>query len=123
MRQGGQVAARAERTLLGDERVNPPVEHFQQQAQRRLTDAGMALGQGVGADQHQRARGGLIEQVAHPHRMADEDIPLELLDLFLRDDPVFERAEAGRNPIDDFAAGDKILHRPGRPADLAPGCF
>ena len=54
--EGRQVAARPDRALRGHDGVDAAVEQRDQQLEGLEADAGEALGQDVGAQQHERAR-------------------------------------------------------------------
>jgi hypothetical protein len=66
-----------ERALLRDDRVHTAVEPLQQQAQGVYADARVPARQGVGADEHNGARGRRVKRLPDPHGMTAQDVPLQ----------------------------------------------
>jgi len=118
--QRGEIAARAERSLLRDDRMHARVQHPDQQIERAGPDAGIATGERVGPHQHDRPHGGRIERIAHADRVALDDVALEQLDLLARDHPVLERAEAGRDAVHDAPLVQQVGDGVRRPRDPGP---
>ncbi len=82
-------------------------------------DARMPLCQRVRADQHHGAHDRPFQRLAYAHRMRHHDVALQLAHLVGRDHPVLERAEAGRDAVDDPPLVDELLDR--RHGPPAPG--
>jgi hypothetical protein len=59
MREGSEIAARADRALRGHDRMHAAVDHRDQQIESRGPHAAVALRENVGPQQHEPARIGL----------------------------------------------------------------
>src|SRR4051812_27237785 len=111
MRERSEVAACTETSLFRNYGMNAAIEAFENEFERLDADAGEPTCQGVCPDEHDRTRRRRIERVAHANGVADNNIPLERLDLFAADDLVLERPESGRYPVRDLAAVKQRLDR------------
>jgi len=110
VRQRGEIAGRAQRSLLGHDRVDTLAQQFQQRVDDQRAHTGEALGQRVGAhDQHGPHRR-LVGQRADARRMAAQQVHLERSRLLRADQLLLERAEAGRDAIGDLARRHQPLH-------------
>ena len=117
----GEIAARADRALRRDERVDAAVEQRDQALERLEPDAGVALGEHVGAQQHQRARLGLLERRADARGVRAHQVHLQLAQAVVGDADLGEAAEAGGDAVDDVAARDRGVHDLSRGANGRAG--
>ena len=83
--------------------------------------AGVALGEGVGTDEHHRAGRGLIDRPTDPNGVALEDVLLQALGVFGGNQAVHEVTKAGRDPVDDLACAQETLDRLPRPRHALAG--
>jgi hypothetical protein len=93
------------------------VEHIHQQLQRGEANPRVSACEGVGADQHDRARRWDIERITNSHSMTDQNVALEQFHLIGRDDAILERTKSGCDAIRDGAARKQRLHRIRRARD------
>src|SRR5205823_3308499 len=56
MGEGGEIAARPDRSLLGDDRQHVPLDERDEEVEGRLADAAVAARENVGAQDHERPR-------------------------------------------------------------------
>ena len=114
--EGRQVAAGADAALRGDDGVDARVQHLDQELERLRAHAAEALGQHVRAQQHEGARLGLVERLAHARGVAAHQVQLELARAGSRGiTHVGEVAEAGVDAVDDGAPRDRVVHDAARP--------
>ena len=90
--------------------MDAAVEHLQQGFHGGQADAGEALGQGVGPQQHDGPGHVLLKGIAHAAGVGDDQVVLELVQLGLGDGHVDELAKAGVQAIDHLLLGDVLLH-------------
>jgi hypothetical protein len=68
-------------------------------------------GQRVRADKHYRPNRGGIKWIADSDGVAQNYVPLKLLDLLAADDLVFEGPEARSDPLGNFATFEQRINR------------
>jgi hypothetical protein len=78
MREGRQVAARTDAPLLRNERMNPRVQHAQEELDELRTRAGVALGDDIGAQEHHGAHFTFGQRWTNARRMAAYEVDLEI---------------------------------------------
>ena len=83
MRQRCEVAARPDRTVFRHQRGNPGIEQGEDRLDQLRPDAAVAARQGVGPQQHGGADDLLVHRLAHPDRVGDDEILLEVGEQFL----------------------------------------
>ena len=118
VRQRRQVTRRAQRPLDRHDRVHAALQHPQQQGEDLQPDAGVTFGQGVGADQHHGPHDRRLERRADPHRVAHDDVALQVAHLIGRDKAILERAKARRDAVDNPAFGHEFFHCGARPVNF-----
>ena len=77
----------------------------------------MALGKGIGAQQHHGAGLGDGKRLANADRMGAHQIHLKFADLFARDANVAEFADSGGDGVRDAILRDQRIHHGARPID------
>ena len=121
VRERRQVAARAERAVLGHDRREAGV----QQREHRLGHDGpgprAAHRQGAGAQEQHRAHDLALDRGAHPGGVRAHQRSLELLAPLGRDGDVGERAEAGRDAVGGLLRSREPRDDLGRLRHCAPG--
>ncbi len=116
----GEVAARADRALRRDDRVDAAVQQLDEELEGLEPDAGEALGQHVRAEEDEGAR------LLRPERGPDaggvraEEVQLELAQAVEGNVHVGEVAEAGRDAVDDRPARDGVVHDASRGPHRVP---
>ena len=120
MRQRRQIAARSHRAFLGHHRNHVSLEHVHQQVQRGLANARVPASEDVGAQEHQRANLRHRKWRAGPGRVREDQVPLQLSQVRLRDRDFRQGAESGVDPVGGCVAGrDPVDESPGGPHPLA----
>ena len=110
----GQVARRAHAPLRRHARVDALVQHRDDELRKGGPHAARTPHQHVGTQQHHRPDGFLGQGIAHPGRMAADQVELQLAGTLGRDPDVRELPEAGRHPVHRGAARDRPLHNAAR---------
>ena len=121
VRERGEVARGAQRTLLGDDRMHALVQHADQRFDQRSANAGIALRKRVCAQQHHGADGFFAERFADGDAVRQDQIFLKLRALVARNRDLRELAEAGRNAVDGPAFTDDLVHQRARRVDARKG--
>ena len=103
-----EVAGRAARAALGDQRQDVVVEQVQQPLDQLQPHAGVALGQAVGPEEHRRPGHLRRGDLAGAGAEEAQHVLLQGGGLGGRDLPVRAVAEAGRDPVDRDLAGDQV---------------
>src|SRR5579863_9071796 len=109
MREGSEVAGRADGALRRNHRVNFCVEHRAQDFDSFGADAAESFGERVGAEKNHRARFGFAQRRADAAGVRTNEIDLQLANLFGGNANGGEFAEAGVDTIGGFAAGDDAV--------------
>ena len=109
MRERREIAARADASLLRNRRIQPGVQHAEQQLGELEARAGIALRDHVRAQQHHRAHLALGQQIADAGGMAANEIDLQLGESLRRNRDLGQLAEAGRHAVRDRALGDEVI--------------
>ena len=105
-----QVAARAERAVLGDHGVEPCRKQRKHRLRHDRTRARAAHGQRARAQEHHRAHGLALDGRAHAGRVRADQRALKLLAPLRRDPGAGERAEPGRDAVDRLVRAGQALH-------------
>ncbi len=116
-RQRRQVAAGAERALLGDAGQHPAIVHGDVFFEILERDGRGAASQRVDARQHGGADIRVVEIAADVGLDAAQDVVLNLLGHRGRHEPVHEAADAGRDAVDDPARADEFVEQLARGHD------
>src|ERR1043166_8203219 len=103
--------------------MNARVKAIDDQLKRLEPNAGESACQRVGADQHDRSHGRVVEWLADPNRMTDHHISLQGLDFFPADYLVLESPKTGRNAICDLTAIEQGLNRRSATNHRGPGAL
>ena len=103
VRELDEVAARADGSRLGDDRVHARVQHGDERLDDDRAHRGPSLREREGADGHRGADDAARMRRAEPRRVAPHEVPLELGARVGGDGPLAERAAAGVQPVDDAA--------------------
>src|SRR5437867_10941055 len=109
MRQGSEIAARAERAAGWDHRVDAAVQEIQEARHEDPTDAGVAHRQRVGPEEDRRADLVATKRRALPNRMAPQQVELERPNVRVGDLDVREFAETRLDPVREGALRDDLL--------------
>jgi hypothetical protein len=115
--QRPEVAAGAERALLGDARHDAAIVHGDVFLEVLDRDRRTAASQRIDARQHGGADIGVVEMVADVGLDAAQDVVLHLLRHRGRHQPVHEAADARRDAVDDPARGDELVQQLSRGDD------
>ena len=115
--QRGQVAGCAQRALHRNDGVYAAVDHLRQAVDDLQANAGMSFEEVLHPGGHQSARRVHRQGWPDAGRMRQDDVALQLFDLFGGDDAVFEVAKPGCNAVDDFVVLDKLINRPAGAVD------
>ena len=91
MRQRREIAARADRSFLGNDRVDAAIQHRDKQLDDLQPDPAKAEREDVGSEQHHRAHFRLGKRAADAAGVAADEIQLELAQ--------FVPGECGRRPV------------------------
>jgi len=110
VRQRREVAGGTHGALRRDFGRDPAVEHFQQGFHQHGAHAGVANGQGVGADEHRGAHDFLRQRRAGAHRVAEHQVAAQLCGLCRGNAAVGEDAKAGVDAIHRLACGQNFLY-------------
>jgi hypothetical protein len=89
--------------------MDTAIQKLKDQFKRRKSISVIPASLCIRGYQHERANGRSIERFADAYRMADDDVPLKLLDLVSADYLVLECTEAGRYSVGDLAAVEKRI--------------
>ncbi len=107
-----EVAARANRAVLGHHRMDAVVQALEQHLDAAHRAARMAVGEGVGPEQHQRAHPFAAHRIAESGGVAAHDVHLERHALIGRNHDLGEPAESRRHAVDVLASREVLLdHR------------
>ena len=90
------------------------VQHRDDELRKGGPHAARTPHQHVGTQQHHRPHGFLGQGIAHPGRMAADQVELQLAGTLGRDPDVREFPEPGRHPVHRGAARDRPLHSAAR---------
>jgi hypothetical protein len=85
VRERREIAAGADRAAAGHERVHMRVQQIEQAIERAAANAGVALGEDVGAQRHHRAHRAPRQQLADAGRVAAQEVALQIAERVLRD--------------------------------------
>ena len=107
--EGREISARAHRALLRNDGMNAGVEHGDERVESHRVDPRVAGREGVDAQEEDGAHDVLGEGLAHPRRVAPDQVELELLEVAPRDDDVAKVAEARVDAVDDALALEDVL--------------
>ncbi len=107
--QRGEVAAGAERAVLGDHRRESRVEQAEDRLDHFGPRSGVAHGQTAGPQQHHRPDDLALDLDAHPGGVGPDQRELELGGPLRRDHRVGEGTEAGGHPIDRVGQMDETF--------------
>ncbi len=113
--EGGEVAGAAERTVLVDDGGDTGVEEVRHGPGDVRPYAGVAGGDGLEPQEHQRAYDFALDVRAHAGGVRPDDVALQLGAQVLTDVPGREGAEPGRDAVDGLGLGGE------RVDDLARG--
>jgi hypothetical protein len=113
--EGDQVAARPAGAALGDPGEGVVVDQCQQPLDQLDPDAGVSLGEAVGAQEHGRAGDIGGGDRARPGSEVEDDASLQLRRARRRDLPVGAVPEAGRHPVDRDLPVDELTAERARP--------
>jgi len=100
MRERREIAGSADGALRRDDGKNITIEHGEERIGDDRSDAGKALGQGVGAKSEHGARGGRAERFADAAGVAANEIELQVADFVVGNTRGGEFAEAGVDAVD-----------------------
>ena len=114
VRERREIARRTDAALRGHGRMDPPVQHLNEQLGEHRPHAARAAHQHVGSQQHHRAYGVLCQGLADTGRMAPNEIELQLATLLGRDAHVREFPETGIHAVHRFSALDRGFDGPAR---------
>ena len=117
MGQRRQIARRAQGALAGHHGGHALVEHVQQALDELPADAGVALDQSVGPQEHHGPDHFLREGVAHGHAVAQDQVLLELGALLMAHVHLGEFAEAGGDAVDPAILLQDLFHQGTGPVD------
>ena len=112
VRERREVAARAERAVLGDDRRDAGVEQLEDRLGDLRPGARVPHGQRPRAQQHHRPHHLALDRRPHAGGVRADQRPLQLLAPLRRDRGVGQRAEPGRDAVDGLLAA-------GEPLDVA----
>ncbi len=104
-----QIAARAHAALRRNHGRDAAIEKIAEALGYQGTDAGVAFGKHVGADQHHGAHNLARERLADAHAVRADDIALELVELVARDAHIGEQPHAGIDRINGIVAGGEAI--------------
>ena len=99
MRQGREIAARADRAAARHARMHAPVEQVEEALERGSANAGVALGEHVRAQRHRRAYRANRERLADARRVTAKQIELERTKRAARNGRLRQRTKAGVDPV------------------------
>ena len=114
-----EIAAGAQGTLLGHQRIDVVVEEVDQPFGHHEADAGGALAELVDADKHPGAHQFFWKWRTNADRVAHQQVALQLAGVGRRDPDVLERANPGGQSIDHPILGNQPVNQVTRP--LQPG--
>ena len=109
VRERREVAARAERPVLGHDRGDPGVEQREHRLGQQRPRAGAAHRERARAQQHHRPDDLGLDRRAHPGGVRAHERALQLLAALDGDRDVGERAEAGRDAVGRLLAAGQPL--------------
>jgi len=108
MGKRSKVATGTKRPLRRDYRQDVFVEQSEHQLKGLKADAGMPLGEGVGADDHHRAHNFGWQFRTCTDGVAEDDIFLQLLHVLRRDQTILESAKAGGDTVGNTPFADEF---------------
>src|SRR5438132_9098903 len=100
MREGSEIATSANRSFLGDDGINPAVQHLAKELDHLESHTAKPQGEDIGAQKNHRAHFRNREWSANAAGMAANKIELQLPERFGFDFDIGQFAEAGADPID-----------------------
>src|SRR5215469_717904 len=109
MRERGKVAGSADRTLGWNHRMEFCIQHLAERFDDAWPHATKSLGEGVCAQNHQRASLGFAERFANSARMGTHQIDLQLPHLLGRNAHRSELAKAGVDAVSGRAGSYQAL--------------
>ena len=121
MGERGEIAAGTDRTLLWDVWVDIGVEQADQPLQQQRADTGVALAERVGAEQDRGAHDIFGERIAHPGRVALDELALQFFYLIGGDHHIAQLPEAGGEAVDLVAAAQQPLDEGAAAVDAGAG--
>src|SRR2546430_802459 len=92
MRQRSEIAAGADGAFFGNDRIDPPVEHFTKQLDDLATDSAQAEREDVRAQQHHRAHLRLRKRISNSTGVTADEVRLKLAQFFARNADLSELA-------------------------------
>ena len=119
--QRRQIATRADRSFLRDDRVNPMFQHPEQGLNQFDAAAAMPERQHVRAQEHHRARLRLGEWRSYPAAMAPHQIQLQDFEIGRRNVNIRQSAESGVHSVNDSVLTQHRLDHIARSSYLLPG--
>ena len=99
MRQRSEIAAGADGAFFGNDRIDPPVEHFTKQLDDLATDSAQAEREDVRAQQHHRAHLRLRKRISNSTGVTADEVQLKLAQFFARNADLSELAESGVDSV------------------------
>ena len=106
VRQRGEIARGADRTLCGDQRVDLTLEQRHQRIDELLSHTGMAARQGIDLERQNQAYDRIRQGFTDAGRMRQDEVPLQQFELFRRNARLRKQAEAGVDAIGRIAGLD-----------------
>ena len=117
VRQGRQVARGADGALGGNGRHDARVVQRDQGVDDQRAHAGKAARQAADLHQHDQAHDGVRQQFSRANRVRQDQVALQLLQLFIGDARLGKQAETRVDAVGRIALGDDGLHGGGRRLD------
>ena len=123
MCQGRQISARADASLLRNDRVNPVIEHGHEALGQQRPHSAGGHHQAIGPQKHQGSNHVLGKRIAHARRMTQDQIALEDTEPVGIDFHRGELAESGIDSVDSIIGSRRRFHHFARlrhPAQCLP---
>jgi len=118
MRQRGQVAGRADRTLGRDPRINPGIDQRDQSLNHAQADTGETARQAVNFQHHHQTHNVVIQRLADARRMGQHKRTLQIFQVVGGDTRLRQQAKTGVDPVGGaplchycFHAGHAVVNR------------
>ena len=110
MREGGEIATRADRSTARDDRMDARVQQRDEGFERLDAYARRTAGEDVGPQRHRGAYGLDRQRIADACRVTSQQIGLERAQGVVRDAHVGKRSESGIDAIDGGVAVRRPIH-------------
>src|SRR5439155_22525018 len=109
VRERGEIATGADRSLFGNERVNATIQHLAEQLNHLESHTAKPVREDICTQENHRADFGNRERLAQPATMAADKVELQFAQRFRFNFDIGKFSESGADSVDDVAAFKNFL--------------